>query len=788
MPERKWFGFLDSAREETAPVIAVRHASARLLTADRRDAGERTVITVNYTVGGVWEGTVKDFGAVEIPNTSHEDREGAPAVPKDGIFVAVPDDATDIEVRVTNKSLHEMDAPVYLVPAPKQFRESEYQEVYEPDAAIYDSDDPYPGKDFDFLGLKRMDGVSVVHLLAYLGQYQPVSRRLKIVKEMTLEVSFRTPPSADRKVTRKPRSSATNSLILGLDQLDGGSGGSDSSATSELLDSDTPTADADASAFAPSGITDLETIVEESADPTVLTPAPAVAVRPIEIPGLLLRKVLKVEGLLCEYVIITTKDLSASVEPLRAAHADEPDPFEEGRGQVKVPGRSGIPEAFRRAPGVRVPPDEEDGNRQLRKGLEESRGGPAARKVAGKHQHPRAVPKEDLPEDRNPVPAAVEIGGGQYQHAALLRHLTAAPYGSMLAGSTGFRHGPRFPRRVRSPAPSPGGPKPLRLLPVCQRGTAGEGGRRVPLPAGLRHRGQFLLRDRRLRVRPRGRPPASLPAQGRHRGAAGFDPRAGPGPGSPGRPLPCHPSAGKGVPGPIRLNRPPGRPCHFTGHRVQCESFFLRTFIRQEREMQILLEIVLDTVEFLTLTFGIIGLAASLLFLLSPQRIRSLSDWFNRIVDLGQTIKFIDTPIETEGLFIRHRIPVGIILLAASVFVGLFLFVRLEVEAVVSAFASPEHSTILIDLLVRVFVLTGRIAAVLGFLLGIFLLLLPEAVKTLNRRVSFWLSGESMLKRLEAPQMNLDTFLMEHPIWTGSVGLIASAVLVVLAAVNLMHD
>ncbi|MCD4825943.1 MAG: hypothetical protein K8S55_15230 [Phycisphaerae bacterium] len=320
MEERKWTGFAESSEEDMSPQIEVGQSSSPLVTREMRDAGEHTVLTIRYHVGGIWEGTVQDFTTVDIPDTSHIDEEGAPAVPKDGIFVAIPEDARDVEIRTVDKLVHQIPKDVNLAPAPKQFREEEFKEVYEPDARIYDNDEPYPGKDFEFLGLKSMEGINVAHLLVYLGQYQPKSKQLEVVQSMTLEVSFSTPPQMDRKPGRKPRETITSDLILGLDLLDKSRDyASHVEDLSDLEEVDITVLEEESGESALIGMSHLERLEEDFTDPTI-SPIP------IERPLFeeLLRPKLKVKSIIAEYVIITTKALASSVEPLRSAKAGWP--------------------------------------------------------------------------------------------------------------------------------------------------------------------------------------------------------------------------------------------------------------------------------------------------------------------------------------------------------------------------------------------------------------------------------------------------------------------------------
>lgn len=329
MSEKKWIGFTDSSEADEAPQIEINRESKHLVTRDMRDSGHRTTLTVRYTTSGVWEGTVNEFQQVEIPETTIIEKEGAPAVPKDGIFIAVPTDAENIHVRVADKSYIPLDLKLALAPAPKQFIEEEFQEVYEPDLTIYGSDEPYPGCDFEFLGLKTISGVSVVHIMVYLGQYLPISKRLKLIQSMVLEVSYMTPPATDRHPGRKPREMPEDDLILGLELLDDQTDYSSQVEDFHELDQqiiEEMEDDLEPYSLKRRGISFLEQLEDEVSDPSMvpISPISPISVIRITPPTELRRLKLKISGLIAEYVIVTTKPLESAVGPLIASKTGWP--------------------------------------------------------------------------------------------------------------------------------------------------------------------------------------------------------------------------------------------------------------------------------------------------------------------------------------------------------------------------------------------------------------------------------------------------------------------------------
>lgn len=319
MSERNWIR-VNNANAGAPSETEVSKTVTRLATAAMQDAGQRVGVTVTYRVGGFWEGVVEGeaFRQLEAPSATQIEQAGAPAIPKDGIFVAVPADAMNVEVKVIDKTTMPLDHEIDLAPAPQQFKEAEFRVVYQPDPAIYGTDTPFPGRDFDFLGLKTIVGLKVAHIFVYLGQYWPKSRRMELVQSMTLEVSYQTPPARDRHPSRKPRELPEHSLILGLDLLDDDQ--DFSSRVEDLFEiDDISVLEGTFPSRRPDpGISLLETVESEGQDPALIGDAiPEKALR-ADAPKL------KIPGLIAEYVIVTSSTLSAAVEPLRLAKSGWP--------------------------------------------------------------------------------------------------------------------------------------------------------------------------------------------------------------------------------------------------------------------------------------------------------------------------------------------------------------------------------------------------------------------------------------------------------------------------------
>ncbi len=270
-----WTGFSEKSKKGELPEILIEKG----FTTSSADDKETQSVIVKYTAAGMWEGTVGNYQKFEIPDTALNDEEGKPAIPKTGIFVAVSETAENLKIEAIDKSTRKISG-VKLLPVQKEFIESEYKEVYEPDPEVYGSDKPYPGVDFEFLGLKTVNDIHVAHILVNLGQYRPKASVLELVESISLEVSWDKPKDVFTTQSKRIKRRPPAGLIHGIETLG-----------EDLFDDDTPIDPEEYEEF-------------KQAD----TDGPT----------------LKVKGKISEYVIITTPALQASVSPLLTAKQNWP--------------------------------------------------------------------------------------------------------------------------------------------------------------------------------------------------------------------------------------------------------------------------------------------------------------------------------------------------------------------------------------------------------------------------------------------------------------------------------
>jgi hypothetical protein len=309
MSDEQWISLKKNAAEGTPATIAVQQSGMLTLQSMSRDQGGRVSTRVKYTSIGGWKGTFTPAGiqydTFRLPKSSVATAEGLPAIPQRGIYVAIPEGATAIEAKVIRIRMEAQPGKWHLQPAPKPLTESEYldgKEEYRPDPRVYDSDEAYPGKDFEFVGVRRLEGVRVAHLIVYLAQFRPLSGRLSLVKSLTIEISYVVPPATDAAPSEREIRPFLADMILDLPDLP---------ASRDVAGTTIDFA-------ADGGITnEADASIGERVNAIMGRAMGQLPSGPTSQPQAEL--VLKRSDIECEYVIITSDALSAAVEPLLRA-------------------------------------------------------------------------------------------------------------------------------------------------------------------------------------------------------------------------------------------------------------------------------------------------------------------------------------------------------------------------------------------------------------------------------------------------------------------------------------
>ena len=203
--------------------------------------------------------------------------------------------------------------------------------------------------------------------------------------------------------------------------------------------------------------------------------------------------------------------------------------------------------------------------------------------------------------------------------------------------------------------------------------------------------------------------------------------------------------------------------------------------------MEIFWEMGLQAVEIFTLVVGLLGIILSLLLVFDSQKIQNLGKRFNQYIDIdGRFRKMIDRNIDTGGLFYKHNILTGVCLIVGSAFILVFLFYRLDVQSILIALFGKGNFNTITDIIISTMAMVGKLAGIVGILLGSILLFDPDQLKSIEKRLNIWFATEPMIEKLEQAHPDVDAFVYQKPVLCGLIGLTTSILLTYLALGNIL--
>ena len=202
--------------------------------------------------------------------------------------------------------------------------------------------------------------------------------------------------------------------------------------------------------------------------------------------------------------------------------------------------------------------------------------------------------------------------------------------------------------------------------------------------------------------------------------------------------------------------------------------------------MEIIWDIGFQTIKIMTLVAGILGIVLSLMLLLSPKLTKIISESCNRYVDFDRKINYLDRDINTEKLIYRHNIISGSCLIVGSAFSIAFLFYGLDVKSFVIVFFGSEKFATTNEVIFSSFALFGKMAAIIGLIIGSILLFNPGITRNIETKLNTWFTTQPVFAKLDQAQGDFDTVIYQRPLLYGSIGLITSILLTVLAVANIL--
>jgi len=196
-------------------------------------------------------------------------------------------------------------------------------------------------------------------------------------------------------------------------------------------------------------------------------------------------------------------------------------------------------------------------------------------------------------------------------------------------------------------------------------------------------------------------------------------------------------------------------------------------------------DIGLRAASIFVLVLGIVGLALSLLLVISPDAAKSLSNTFNKYVIIDKKLTYLNMPIQTDSFTYQHNILVGLSLVGGSIFFLVFLFFRFDVAKTLNLFFGNSY-LFLYEIILKATVLIGKLAGFTGIAIGLCLLFLPELMVKIENRMDAWIATQDMVDKLDEFHLGIDKIILRFPLLFGFTGLMTSAVLIILSLASLL--
>lgn len=141
--------------------------------------------------------------------------------------------------------------------------------------------------------------------------------------------------------------------------------------------------------------------------------------------------------------------------------------------------------------------------------------------------------------------------------------------------------------------------------------------------------------------------------------------------------------------------------------------------------MQLVFQILIRVAEIMTIVAGVAGVTVSLLLLFSPEVVRKVSRTLNKAMLPENRLAALNASLRSELFVLEHHVICGSVLVAASIFILLFLFIGARV---------PVGFGMFTDMAMAFAILLGKTAGIVGFVAGALLFFSPGVFRALGKR------------------------------------------------------
>ncbi|MBW2516541.1 MAG: hypothetical protein JRE88_07150 [Deltaproteobacteria bacterium] len=203
--------------------------------------------------------------------------------------------------------------------------------------------------------------------------------------------------------------------------------------------------------------------------------------------------------------------------------------------------------------------------------------------------------------------------------------------------------------------------------------------------------------------------------------------------------------------------------------------------------MDIFWDIAFHTVELLTLLFGVLGMAFSLLLLASPRLTRSLGNFFNRSFSVGSSSSILDKDFPTEAFIYSHHTALGVCLIVGSAFALIFFIFNIDISNFANVFLGSQKYFETLEIIFYFFAWIARIACLCGLIIGIVLLFAPQKMQAVEKKLNTWFETRTFFEKLDQSGPELDVLFFRYPFFFGMAGAVISFLVIALSIVNLLN-
>lgn len=195
----------------------------------------------------------------------------------------------------------------------------------------------------------------------------------------------------------------------------------------------------------------------------------------------------------------------------------------------------------------------------------------------------------------------------------------------------------------------------------------------------------------------------------------------------------------------------------------------------------------LDFLNAFTLISSILGISLSLLLLFSLPLTKKISLLINPLLNFKwkRILRFFDRHIETDSFFFRYPLSFGLLIILGSSYVLFYFLNQFDLYLFLSSLPHYPSISQNLELLVLLILIAGGILLILGIIFGLGMIFFPSSSRSINAKLSRWISLESPEEKPTTIQKDTDTICFLHYRLFGSTLLLVSLLLFILSLYNL---